>query len=80
MNRINYYFLEKIKDYYGYNDFVTKSALKFMEEKNYIKSVNNKIFPIKMRKTLEVANILIENYKNKFSIAILRDNGLEIIR
>ena len=55
------YFLEKIKDYYGYNDFVAKSALKFMEEKNYIKSVDNKIFPIKMRKILEVANILIEH-------------------
>ena len=31
-----------------------------MENKNYIKSVNNKIFPIKMRKPLEVAHILID--------------------
>ena len=28
----------------------------------------------------EVANILIENYKNNFSISVLRENGLEIIR
>ena len=45
---------------YGYDNFVAKSALEFMENKNYIKSVNNKIFPIKMRKPLEVAHILID--------------------
>ena len=53
-------FLEKIKDFYGYDNFVAKSALEFMINKNYVRSVNNKVFPLKMSKFIEVAHILID--------------------
>ena len=51
-------FLEIIKDYYGYNDFVAKSSLDFMKNKNLIKITDNKIYPLKLNKIYEIANIL----------------------
>ncbi len=55
------YFIEIIKENYGYNNFVAKSALEFMQSKNLIKIVSNKIYPIKINKNTEVAHILL-NY------------------
>ena len=54
-------FIEIIKENYGYNDFVAKSALEFMEKKDLIKINKNKIYPIKINKNFEVAHILL-NY------------------
>ena len=52
-------FLELIEENYGYNKFVSLSALEFMETKEIIKIQNNKIYPIKILKNLEVTNILV---------------------
>ncbi len=52
-------FIEIIKDNYGYNNFVAKSSIEFMENKKLIKIVNNKIYPLKMLKNLEVTHILV---------------------
>ena len=54
-------FIEIIKDSYGYDDFTSKSALEFMNKKEFIKIVNEKIYPIKIKKNEEVAHILL-NY------------------
>ena len=54
-------FIEIIKENYGYNDFVAKSALEFMVKKDLIKINYNKIYPIKINKNFEVAHILL-NY------------------
>ncbi len=53
-------FIETIKENYGYNTFVAKSSIKFMESKNLIKLVNNKIYVVKIRKYLEVNHILLD--------------------
>ncbi len=52
-------FIEIIKDNYGYNNFVARSSIEFMENKKLIKIVNNKIYPLKMLKNLEVTHILV---------------------
>ena len=52
-------FIEIIKDNFGYNNFVAKSAIEFMDKKELIKIQNNKIYPIKISKNLEVTNILV---------------------
>lgn len=54
-------FIEIIKDNYGYDDFTSKSALEFMNKKEFIKIVNEKVYPIKINKNEEVAHILL-NY------------------
>lgn len=51
-------FTEIIQDNYGYNDFVTKSAIEFMENNKLLLIKNNQIYPLKMTKNLEVVNIL----------------------
>lgn len=51
-------FLEIIKDNYGYNDFLAKSSLDFMKNNNLIKIIDNKIYPLKLNKIYEIANIL----------------------
>ena len=54
-------FLEIIQQNYGYNKFVANSALEFLQKKNYIKVIENKIHIIKIDKQDEVCQILI-NY------------------
>ena len=54
-------FIEIIKDNYGYDDFTSKSALEFMNKKEFIKIVDEKVYPIKINKNEEVAHILL-NY------------------
>ena len=54
-------FIEIIKDNYGYDDYTSKSALEFMNKKEFIKIVNEKVYPIKINKNEEVAHILL-NY------------------
>lgn len=53
-------FLEVIKENYGYNDFITQSALEFMEKKKLVKISNQKVYPIQLNKYQEVANILLQ--------------------
>jgi len=52
-------FLEIIKDNYGYNDFVAKSSLGFMKNNNLIKIIDKKVYPLKLNKIYEIANILV---------------------
>ncbi len=52
-------FIEIIKDNYGYNNFVAKSSIEFMNNRKLIKIFNNKIYPLKMLKNLEVTHILV---------------------
>ena len=47
-----------IKDNYGYKDFLTKSAIEFMEKNKLIFVKDNKVFALKMTKNIEVAHIL----------------------
>ena len=54
-------FIEIIKENYGYNEFVAKSAIEFMEKKELINIKDQKIFPIDLKKSSEVVNILL-NY------------------
>ena len=54
-------FIEIIKDNYGYDDFTSNSALEFMNKKEFIKIVDEKVYPIKINKNEEVAHILL-NY------------------
>lgn len=54
------FFLEQIKENYGYSDYLSSHAVKHMEKNNFIKIKNNKVYPIKIDKKLEVANILID--------------------
>lgn len=54
-------FLEIIKDNFGYNNFVAKESIEYMKSKNLIKILDNKIYPIKLNKINEVANILASN-------------------
>ncbi len=54
-------FIEIIKENYGYNEFVAKSAIEFMEKKELINIKDQKIFPIDLKKNSEVVNILL-NY------------------
>ena len=54
-------FIEIIKDNYGYDDFTSKSALEFMNKKEFIKIVDEKVYPVKINKNEEVAHILL-NY------------------
>jgi len=54
-------FIEIIKDNYGYDDFTSKSALEFMNKKEFIKIIGDKVYPIKINKNEEVAHILL-NY------------------
>ena len=54
-------FIEIIKDNYGYDDSTSKSALEFMNEKELVKVVDEKVYPIKINKYEEVAHILL-NY------------------
>ena len=56
-------FIEVVKENYGYNTFVAKSAIEFMEKKELIKIKDKKIFPIDLKKNSEVVNILL-NYPN----------------
>jgi len=51
-------FLEIIKDNYGYNNFVARSSITFMQNKKLIKVSDGKIYPLKLNKIYEVANIL----------------------
>lgn len=51
-------FLEIIKDNYGYNNFLAKSSIDFMKKKNLIKIIDSKIYPLKLNKIYEIANIL----------------------
>ena len=53
-------FFEIIKENYGYSDFVTLSAIEFMEKKGLIKISDKKIYPIELNKYQEVANILLQ--------------------
>ena len=53
-------FQEIIKDSFGYNNFVCQSAFTFMEKNNLIKIINNKIYPLKLTRSAEVANILLD--------------------
>ena len=52
-------FVEIIKENFGYNKFVSNSAIEFMNEKGLIKVYEEKIYPLKMRKNLEVTHILV---------------------
>lgn len=52
-------FIEIIKDNYGYNNFVARSSIEFMNSKKLIKILDNKIYPLKMLKNLEVTHILV---------------------
>lgn len=52
-------FLEVVKENFGYNRFVSKSAIEFMIKKKLIKIHEEKIYPLKMRKNLEVTHILV---------------------
>lgn len=54
-------FLEIIQDSYGYNKFVASSALEFMQNKKLIKIHDNKVYAIKINRSQEVINILL-NY------------------
>ena len=54
-------FIEIIKDNYGYDDFTSKSALEFMNKKEFIKIIDEKVYPVKINKNEEVAHILL-NY------------------
>ena len=54
-------FLETIQDSYGYNKFVASSALEFMQNKKLIKIHDNKVYAIKINRSQEVINILL-NY------------------
>ena len=54
-------FIEIVKDNYGYDDFTSKSALEFMNKKEFIKIVDEKVYPVKINKNEEVAHILL-NY------------------
>ena len=53
-------FEEIIKDNFGYNNFVCQSAITFMEKTNLIKIINNNIYPLKLTRSAEVANILLD--------------------
>ena len=53
-------FLGIIQENYGYNKFVAKSAIDYMQEKDLLKIVNKKIFPVKINKNFEVTHILID--------------------
>ena len=53
-------FEEIIKDNFGYNNFVCKSAITFMENTYVIKIINNNIYPLKLTRSAEVANILLD--------------------
>ncbi len=52
-------FVEVVKENFGYNSFVSKSAIEFMIKKKLIKIHEEKIYPLKMRKNLEVTHILV---------------------
>ena len=52
-------FLEIIQENYGYNQFVSQSALEFMEMKKMITTKDQRIYPLKIDKTTEVTNILL---------------------
>ena len=51
-------FLEIIKENFGYNKFVAIQSIEFMEKKKLIEIKDEKIFPIKMNKSIEVSHIL----------------------
>ena len=53
-------FEEIIKDNFGYNNFVCQSAISFMENTYLIKIINNNIYPLKLTRSAEVANILLD--------------------
>ncbi|MDC0415638.1 hypothetical protein OAM12_00070 [Candidatus Pelagibacter sp.] len=53
-------FIEIIKDNYGYDEFTSKLALEFMNKREFIKIVNEKIYPVKINKNEEVAHILLD--------------------
>ena len=53
-------FLELIEENYGYNKFVSLSALEFMETKEIIKIENQKIYTLKLNRIAEVCNILLD--------------------
>ena len=53
-------FEEIIKDNFGYNNFVSQSAIIFMEKINLIKIINNNIYPLDLSRSAEVANILLD--------------------
>jgi len=54
-------FIEIIKDNYGFDSFTSKSALEFMSKKEFVKIIDEKVYPIKINKNEEVAHILL-NY------------------
>ena len=53
-------FIEIIKDNYGFDSFTSKSALEFMSKKEFVKIVDEKVYPIKINKNEEVAHILLD--------------------
>ena len=53
-------FEEIIKDNFGYNNFVCQSAISFMENTYLIKIINNNIYPLKLTRSAEVANVLLD--------------------
>ena len=53
-------FLELIEENYGYNKFVSLSALEFMETKEIIKIENQKVYTLKLNRISEVCNILLD--------------------
>ena len=54
------FFIEIIQDNYGYNKFVANSSIEFMKKNNLIQIVDNKIFPKNLRRSEEVAHILLD--------------------
>ena len=53
-------FIEIIKENFGYNVFVAKSSIEFMEKKELIFIKDQKIFPRDLKKNSEVVNILLD--------------------
>ena len=52
-------FIEEIKNNYGYNEETSKIAIDFMSKHQLIKIVDENIYPTNLRKTQEVAHILL---------------------
>lgn len=52
------FFIEEIKKNYGYNEHTAFSAFKYLEAEKVILNINDKIYPSKITKVLEVANII----------------------
>ena len=59
-------FMSEVKTLFGFDDLVTKDAIKFMDENKLIIHRNNKIFPLKLSAKEEVTHICLKFPKGIF--------------